>query len=130
MITRIFAVLLSGMLAFLLCNTSPIQAQTLNKDIEKMRARVSKLGTGEKARVEITLRDKARVKGHISQTSTDTFTMIDKETGQSRTISYQDVATVNGPGLSKQTKIIIWSSVAAGVGIALFVVRGAFCDGC
>jgi hypothetical protein len=128
--TRIIAGLLCGLIAFSLCNTAPIQAQTVNKDILKLKEHISKLGTGEKVKVEIKLRDKTTVKGHISQTSADTFTVIDKETGQPKTISYQDVSTVKGPGLSKQTKIIIWSSVAAGVGIALFVVRGAFCDGC
>ena len=119
-----------GLMAFSLCNSAPIQAQTTSKDAEKVKEHISKIGTGDKSKVEIKLRDKTTIKGHVSQTSADTFTVVEKETGQTKTISYNDVTSLKGPGLSKQTKIIIWSSVAAGIGIALYAVRGAFCDGC
>ena len=42
--------------------------------------------------------------------------MTDKKTGQTTTIPYADVRKIQGPGLSKGTKIVI----AVGVGATVF----------
>lgn len=111
----------------------PVQAQTTDAQlVEKARAGVLKMGTGEKARVEVKLRDNTKLKGYISEAGDDSFAVTDANTGTSRTIAYTDVAQVkkrDGALLSTQTKIIIGASAAIAAGITLYVIRGVFCDG-
>jgi hypothetical protein len=89
------------------------------------------LGTGRNARVEVKLKDNSKLKGYISEAGADSFTVVDLETGSPSTMAYADIAQVKekGNGLSGRTKLIIGAAVAAGTGIVLYIVRGAFCDG-
>jgi hypothetical protein len=45
-------------------------------------------------------------------------------------VAYPEVAQVKGNNLSTRAKIIITAAIIAGVAITLYIVRGAFCDGC
>ena len=92
---------------------------------DKVKARVSKRGTGPKAKVTVKLKDNTKLKGYISQAGDDSFTLADSETGQTRTLNYQDVAEVKKPGgLSWPAKIGI------GVGAALGVLALVYAIGC
>jgi len=85
----------------------------------KVKTQVQERGTGEKATVKITLRDKTVVKGYISQTNADSFQVTDKETGKVSTVTYDAVERVRGGGLSRGAKIAIWVGVGTAVAIAL-----------
>ena len=65
----------------------------------KIRTQVQTRGTGEKATVKVTLRDKSVVKGFISKVDAESFGVTDKN-GKVTTISYEDAAKVQKPGLS------------------------------
>ena len=133
LIKRTLATLLCGVLALTVLGFKTAQAKTGNDTptAEQVRASVLKVGTGKNARVEIKLKDNSKLKGYISAAGADSFTVVDIKTGTPATIAYADIAQVKekGNGLSGRTKLIIGAAVAAGAGIVLYMVRGAFCDG-
>jgi hypothetical protein len=89
------------------------------KGASKVKAQVQERGTGEKATVKITLRDKTEVKGYISQIDADSFQVTHKKTGKVSTVSYDAVDRVRGGGLSRGAKFAIWVGVGAAVAIGL-----------
>src|SRR5262249_49650531 len=86
---------------------------------KKVKSEVQKRGTGEKATVAVTLRDKSEVKGYISQINADSFEVTDKKTAKVSTVTYDAVDRVRGGGLSRNAKIAIWVGVGAAVAIGL-----------
>ncbi|MBA2339613.1 MAG: hypothetical protein H0V88_04410 [Pyrinomonadaceae bacterium] len=74
------------------------------KYVERMRARISKAGIGEKAKVEIKTRDNRKIKGYVSQAGEDSFVVVDPKTSQQYTIAYLDVVQVKGKGGSSAGK--------------------------
>jgi len=100
--------------------TTQVQTQETAK-AAKIKAKVQKRGIGEKSRVRAKLVNGAEVKGYISKIEEASFTVTDKKTGQTTTISYADVQKIQGPGLSKGDKILI----GVGLGVAGFgIVAG------
>jgi hypothetical protein len=104
-----------------------VRASQSDPAADKVKAAVTKRGTGPKAKVTVKLKDKTKLKGFISNASGDSFTLSDSKTGQVRTLAYSDVAEVKKQdGLSLAAKIGI--GVGAGVGaLALLYVIG--CSG-
>ena len=96
----------------------------------KIKAGIVKLGIGQSSRISLKLRDKTKLAGYISEVGDDSFVVTNPESGVGTTVAYPDVAQVKGNNLSTRTKVIIWVAVAAGVAITLYLVKGAFCDGC
>ncbi|HEY1403122.1 MAG TPA: hypothetical protein VGB05_03220, partial [Pyrinomonadaceae bacterium] len=98
---------------------------------QQARVKILKLGVGERARVEVKLRDDTKLKGYISAAGADTFTVTDARTGASTVVAYNDVLGVKkvGNGLSTMTKVIIGGAAAAGVIIGWQIVKPALCDG-
>jgi hypothetical protein len=97
---------------------------------QKVKDGIAKLGVGPEARVQLKLKDKTKLAGYISAVEPEHFVVTDLTTGQQTTVPYPDVAQVKGNNLTTRTKIIIAASIIAGVIIVLYIVRGAFCDGC
>ncbi|HEX8637042.1 MAG TPA: hypothetical protein VF692_03185 [Pyrinomonadaceae bacterium] len=67
--------------------------------------------------------DGTKLKGYVSQSDEDSFTLIDAKTKQPASIAYRDVAKVNNR-LSKGDKITL--GILAGAGIVTAVVLGVF----
>ena len=131
MLRNAFATLLSGILVLTGFGFQSAYAQT-GKEIqtaEKTRVGILKLGIGKDARVEVRLRDNSKLKGYVSAVGEDSFTIADRKTGASSTVAYSDVKQVKGNNDSSRTKVIIGAAVAIGIGIVLYSIRGAFCDG-
>jgi len=97
---------------------------------EKVKASIAQLGTGQSSLVNIKLRDKTRLTGYVSEIADTSFVVTDLKTAGTTTVAYPDVVQVKGNNLSTRTKIIITAAIIAGVAITLYIVRGAFCDGC
>ena len=132
MIKRTVARALAGLLLLLAVGFSPVRAQTA-KDTQahaKVRAKVKEPGVGEKARVEVKLRDNTKWKGYISSAGEDSFSVVDSKSGASQRVAYAEVTDLKkaGGGLSTKTWIII-GAVAAGAIITWIVVKPALCDG-
>lgn len=106
-------------------------AKSLNDELAaKARARVAKIGVGQNAKVEVKLRDQGRVRGYISELDPARFTVIERDTGDSKTFTYEDVAEVRRlhGGLSTKSWIII-GAAAAGAIVTWSIVKPALCDG-
>jgi hypothetical protein len=132
MFRRAFAIMLSGILLVTAFGFQPALAQTGNdtQAVEKVRARVQKIGVGRNARVEVKLRDNTQLKGYISATEQDSFTVVDNKTGSTRTVSYADSSSVKkaGSGLSAKTWIILGAAVV-GTAVTWVLVKPVLCDG-
>ena len=99
---------------------------------EQARAKVRQIGTGSKARVEVKLRDKTKLKGYVSAAdSQDSFTVTDPKTGASHTVAYSDVEKVNKPGggLSTRGWVILGAAATAAVVVGVTVLYPVLCDG-
>ena len=80
---------------------------------EKVKSEIARLGTGADARVELKLRDKTKLKGHISEVGNESFAVVDEKTGAVRTVAYPQVKQVKGNNLATGVKIAI--------GVAIFL---------
>ena len=125
MIKKCLSVVLLGLM-LLSTNLYSINAQTNNSDnvanAEKIKANVTKRGTGEKARVNVKMLDGTKVKGFINQAGDDSFTLTDSKTKQTKTLAYSDVAQVKEAGLSKGAKILIGVGVGAAISLVVLAV--------
>lgn len=85
----------------------------------KVKAEITKLGTGPDARIEVRLRDKTKLKGYISKVGDDSFVMTDPNTSAETNVPYPSVTKATGANMSTGAKIAI--GVLAGLG-AVFLV--------
>lgn len=89
--------------------------------VEKAKIKIAKLGTGEKAKATVYLKDGTKVKGYIAQAGNDDFVLRDRKTDAPTTIRYNDVAKVeSNRGHSTARNIAI--GVGIGVGALLAVL--------
>ena len=125
MVKKCLSVALLGLM-MLFTNLQLINAQTNTRNdaaaVEKIKAKVAKRGTGEKARVALKMRNGTKMKGFISQSGDDSFTITDPKTKQTSTLAYSDVAQVKRSGLSKTSKILIGVGVAVAVTAVVLAV--------
>lgn len=91
------------------------EAEKQAKFAGKVRAAVIKLGTGESARVRVTLRDRTKLEGYVSGAGEDSFTVTSAKTGAVTTVAYAQVRGVKGNNLSTGAKIAIGAGIGAGV---------------
>ena len=125
-VVALLIVFLSGGLVF-----DTADAKSSNDELAaKARAKVAKIGVGQNAKVEVKLRDQGRVRGYISELDPARFTVIERDTGASKTFTYEDVAEVKRShgGLSTKSWIII-GAAAAGAIVTWSIVKPALCDG-
>ena len=132
MFRRIFTIMLSGLLLLSAFGFQGAGAQSLvdQQATEKIRTQVLKMGVGMNARVAVKLRDNTQLNGYISEADQDSFTVVERGTGSSKTVSYADTQSVKkaGSGVSARTLLIL-GAVAAGAAITWVVVKPALCDG-
>jgi hypothetical protein len=125
--------MLSGIILSAAFGLRQAQAETGEDARLAQQARVSvlKLGAGERARVEVKLRDDSKLKGYVSAAGADSFTVTDSKTGESNVVAYNDVAQVkkSGNGLSTMTKVLIGGAVVAGAVVGWQIMKPALCDG-
>ncbi len=131
MFKRILATTLSGILLALTFGVQPTGAQTTNNaEAGQVRAKVQSIGAGPKARVEVKLRNKTRLKGYVNGSGLDSFTVINSQTGATETVAYADVAEVKkSGGLKTLTWVILGGAAVAAVVVGVTVIRPAVCDG-
>ena len=92
------------------------------KFAQKIKRELEKLGTGPDARVEVKMRDKTKLKGHISEISYDYFVVVDAKTGSATRVTYSQVDKVKGNNLSTGAKIAIGVGIAVGALILLGLI--------
>jgi hypothetical protein len=106
--------------------TAPRAASAQARDgqelARKIKAKVEKIGSGPKARVEVKLVDGDRVKGYISEVREDHFVVADKKTGGVTTIAYAQAKQVKTPEeiSFKDRETLV--GLIAGVAVLVFTV--------
>ncbi len=91
---------------------------SLNTETKAKAEVVNRLNKKE-TRVKVKLRNGSEVKGRITQTGENGFTLTDEKTGSHSDIGYADVLNVEGRGMSKTKKVFIAVGVSAAVFAAL-----------
>ena len=94
---------------------------TLNAETKAKTEVVDRLNKKE-TRVKVKLRNGSEMKGRITQSSDNSFTLTDEKTGNKSDIAYADVVNVEGRGMSKKKKMFI----AIGAGAAIFAAMFAY----
>jgi len=94
---------------------------SLNAETKAKAEVVDRLNKKE-TRVKVKLRNGSEVKGRITQSSDNSFTLTDEKTGSRSDIAYADVVNVEGRGMSKKKKTFI----AIGAGAAVFAALVAY----
>jgi len=92
---------------------------------EKVKSEIAKLGTGSDTRVEVKLRDKTKLQGHISEVGIESFTVVDDKTGSLTAVTYPQVKQVKGNNLSDGAKI----AIAVGIFFAVVLITSSIWPG-
>ena len=114
---------ISLFLCFLLTLAPLAHGQQLNNEAAeaiKVKTEANRRLDKNEDRVKIKLRNGSEVKGRITQTAENGFTLTDQKTGAKTDISYTDVQKLSGRGWSKKTKIAIGVGAAAATFAAMF----------
>lgn len=77
------------------------------KHARKVKSEIVKLGSGKQSVIKIKLRDKTELSGYIGEIGENEFTVIEKQTGKSNTVSYSQVKKARGNNYSTGQKILI-----------------------
>jgi hypothetical protein len=100
-----------AVVAFLLNLTccSSAAANSMSKEDEfaaKVKAAVAKIGVGADARIEVSLRDKVKLKGYVSEANEEGFVVVDEKTGVATQVAYSQVKKVKGRNKLSGEKIV------------------------
>jgi translation initiation factor IF-1 len=93
----------------------------LNAETKAKTEVVDRLNKKE-TRVKVKLRNGSEMKGRITQSGDNSFTLTDEKTGSKSDIAYADVVNIEGRGMSKKKKMFI----AIGAGAAVLVAVTAY----
>lgn len=130
MYNKILSILLiMAFITFAGGTSSLAQSQTTAQqtNTEKVKAKIRKLGLGERVKVSVKLINDSTYKGYVSQAADNDFTVVDK-TGHSTIIKYSDVKSVAGKNLSTGAKIGIGIAIGAGAVLAILGILIASLD--
>jgi len=106
-----------------------VGAQTPPMTADQAKVQVAKLGLGEKARATITLQNKTKVKGYVSQAGDSDFVIRDRKTDTPTTISYGDVVKVKkDSGHSTARNLGLGIGIGAGAFLAILLIAIAHLD--
>lgn len=86
---------------------------------DKVKAEVESRINKKEEHVKVKLRSGSEVRGRISQSNANGFTLVEDKSGSRTEVAYADVANVEGRGMSKTKKTLIGVGIATGVFIGL-----------
>ena len=111
---------------FVVSVSMPASAQQTNSNgasLDKVKAKVAKLGVGEKAKATVILRDGTKKKGYVGQAGSDDFVLRDRKTDSPTTIRYSDVAKVeSNKGHSTARNLALGIGIGAGAFLAILAI--------
>ena len=95
MFNKLISLALTGLLISLVASV-PVSAQSQEeaRQTEKVKETILKLGTGQKARVEVILKDNRKLQGHVSAVTEDQFVIVDSKTNAATTVLYAQVQKI------------------------------------
>jgi len=131
-IMRTYLICLLASALFVASITMPVVAQQSNSEgttVDKVKAKVAKLGTGEKAKATVVLKDGKKVKGYIGQAGSDDFVLRDRKTDSPTTLRYSDVSKVeSNKGHSTARNLGLGIGIGAGAFLAILLIAIAHLD--
>ena len=131
-IMRTSLIFLLATVLFVTSISMPVAAQQSNSNgatLEKVKAKVAKIGVGEKAKATVILKDGTKKKGYIGQAGSDDFVLRDRKTDSPTTIRYTDVSKVeSNRGHSTARNLGIGIGIGAGAFLAILLVSIAHLD--
>ena len=86
------------------------------------KAEIEKRLNKKETRVKIKLNNGSELKGRITRSSENGFTLSDEKSGKKTEIAYADVQNVEGRGMSKKKKAFIITAVVVGVAVTALVL--------
>lgn len=90
--------------------------------VAKVKEKVTRSGTGKRARVTVKMRNGQAVKGYISQAGENDFVIKDSKSDASTTVTYSEVSDVKSHrGVSKW----VWVGVGAGAAVVVLAIAVA-----
>src|SRR5688572_28631318 len=88
----------------------------------RVKAGVTRLGTGKNAVVRVVLHDKTKYHGYITEIAEDGFVVADAKTGATAPIAYPEVKGIKGNNFSTGAKIGLGVAIAAVI-VAIIVAK-------
>jgi hypothetical protein len=89
--------------------------------VEQIKSKVARMGTGEKARVTVRMKNGQKLKGYIAQTQENSFTLRDRKTDAPTEVAYSDVAKVES-NRGHSTARGLGLGIGIGVGVAVLTL--------
>ncbi|HVG32276.1 MAG TPA: hypothetical protein VM911_04320 [Pyrinomonadaceae bacterium] len=86
--------------------------------VEQIKMKLERIGTGEKARATVRLKNGTKLKGFIYQMGASDFVLKDKKTLAPTQILYSDVAKVESNRGHSRAK---WIGIGAAIGVGAFL---------
>jgi hypothetical protein len=129
---RTYLTCLLASAVFVASLTMPVTAQQRNLEattLDKVKAKVAKIGIGEKAKATVILKDGTKKKGYIAQAGNDDFVLRDPKTDAPTTLSYSDISKVeSNKGHSTARNLAIGIGIGAGAFLAILLISIAHLD--
>ena len=123
MLKRYLSIFLAGLLFQVTCFAAPAAASGREEEearlAQKVKASLSRLGTGPETRIKIKLRDKTTLEGYLSSLGEDSFEITDAKDGVATTVFYTQVKQVKGNNFSTGAKIGIGAAIAIGLAVVI-----------
>ncbi len=112
---KIISLTLITLLTQLLFVHSTFAGTKEEKFSEKMKTEISKIGTGQDAKVKLKLKDGTKIKGYIMEANENQFVVMNTKTGQALPVAYPQVGQAKGNNLSTGVVIVIGVAVLIAV---------------
>ena len=86
------------------------------------KAEIEKRLNRKETRVKVKLNNGSELKGRITESSENGFTLSDEKSGKKTEIAYADVQNVEGRGMSKKKKAFIITGVLVGLAVTAVIL--------
>lgn len=117
------------LIATLSIPTAAQQSSAQGPPLDKVKAKVAKIGIGEKAKATVHLKDGTKKKGYIGQAGTEDFVLRDRKTDEPTTFRYNEVAKVDSnKGHSTARNLAIGIGIGAGAFLGILMLAIASLD--
>ena len=129
MFKKLLSVALAGLLMTMIMAV-PASAQSRaageSQQAEKVKAKVTKLGTGKQARVEVRLKDNTKLKGYIGAIAEEHFTLIDPKHGTVTPVPYEQVQQTKNSNHSAVYALGFGAAIVGGLMlVVVLALRGS-----
>jgi len=119
-----------GVLLISLTTPAPSSAQSPTENdprqADEIKAKVTRLGMGRQARVEVKLKDNTKMKGYIGQISEDGFALVDPKHGTVTPVPYAQVQQIKNTNRSGWYALLLVPAVVGGLmAVVALSLRGS-----